>query len=85
MLMTLICLSEMLLLEVNMFGTVMTHPIIRERMSLVELLEREHNLHVSNTEFKGIFFKKRICLSLLNSAIHREGRSNLLKDNIRNS
>lgn len=40
----------------NMFGTVMTHHIIRERMSLVELLEREHDRHVSNTEFEGIFF-----------------------------
>lgn len=54
--MTLTCLSEMLLLEVNMFGTVMTHHIIRMRMRLVELLVREHNLHVSNTEFKEIFF-----------------------------
>lgn len=68
-----------------MFGTVMTHHIIKERMSLVELLEREHDRHVSNTEFEGIFFKKRISLSLFKSAIHREGRSNLLKDNIRNS
>lgn len=68
-----------------MFSFVMTHHIIRERMSSVELLEREHNLHVSNIEFKEILLKKRLCLSFFNFAIHRKGRSNLLKDNIRNS
>lgn len=41
-----------------MFSFVMTHHMIRERMSPVELLEREHNLHVSSIEFKEILFKK---------------------------
>lgn len=41
----------------NMFGIVMAHYIISERRSPAEVLEREHNLLVSNMEFKEIFFK----------------------------
>ena len=74
-----------------MFGIMMTYHIIRETMSPIELLERDDYLLVSNIEllFKEIsrkknFFKKRICCNF-NSAIHGGGRSNLLKDNIRNS
>ena len=39
-----------------MLGIMMTHPITREKMSLVELLERDDYQLVSNIEFKEIFF-----------------------------
>lgn len=66
MLMTLSCLSEMPLLEVrNMFGIVMMHHIIRDRVSPMELLEGENNPHAHNTELEDIFLKKQLVSAFL--------------------
>ena len=48
-----------------MLGIMMTHPIIRETMSLVELLERNDYQLVSNIEFKEIFFLKEKSVAAL--------------------
>lgn len=48
-----------------MLGIMMTHPIIRETMSLVELLERDDYQLVSNIEFKEIFFLKEKSVAAL--------------------
>lgn len=47
-----------------MFGIAMTHHIIRDSMSPVELLERDNYLLVNNIEFKEILFKKKNLLQL---------------------
>lgn len=48
-----------------MFGIVMTHHIIRETMSSVELLERDDCLLISKIEFKEIKKKSVAALTLL--------------------